>query len=232
MADNQRKMVFRMLFLITTPKMADKAVGMFQEGHVPVQYQFRAQGTASSDIMDTLGLDGGEKSILMSMMPKVFADEMLVKMHRKLHLGMPNTGIAFTIAMSGCSARMVRLIETLEPENSRMSMERDEVEMMESEYSMIMAITNRGYSEEIMDAARPLGASGGTVFHGRRIGSEEAMKFWGISVQPEREIVLIIAQKDVKKPIMQVIGKKFGMQSEANGIVLSLPVDGITGLNG
>ena len=127
---------------------------------------------------------------------------------------------------------MVRLIETLEPENSRMSIERDEVEMMESEYSMIMAITNRGYSEEIMDAARPLGASGGTVFHSRRIGSEEAMKFWGISVQPEREIVLIIAQKDVKKPIMQAIGKKFGMQSEANGIVLSLPVDGIAGLNG
>lgn len=56
--------------------------------------------------------------------------------------------------------------------------------------------------------------------------------FWGISVQPEREIVLIIAQKEAKKPMMQMIGKKFGMQSEAKGIVLSLPVDGIAGLNG
>ena len=182
--------------------------------------------------MNMLGLDGGEKIILMSMMPKMFADEMLVKLHRKLHLGMPDSGIAFTIAMSGCSSHMIKLIETLQPENGRMVLERDEVEMMESEYSMIMAIVNRGFSEEIMDAARPMGASGGTVFNSRRIGSEEAMKFWGIRVQPEREIVLIIAKKENKLSIMQTVGKKFGMQSEANGIVLSLPVDGITGLNG
>ena len=70
------------------------------------------------------------------------------------------------------------------------------------------------------------------MFNSRRIGSEEAMKFWGIRVQPEREIVLIIAKKENKLSIMQTVGKKFGMQSEANGIVLSLPVDGITGLNG
>ncbi len=232
MTSSHSGVAFRMLFLITTPKMADRAAGMFREGRIPVQYHFRAQGTASSEIMDTLGLDGGEKTVLMSMMPKAFADEMLVKLHRKLHLGMPNTGIAFTIALSGCSSQMVRLMETLEPEHSKLSVERDEVESMDSEYSMIMAITNRGYSEEIMNAARPLGASGGTVFHSRRVGSEEAMKFWGISVQPEREIVLIIAQKEAKKPMMQMIGKKFGMQSEAKGIVLSLPVDGIAGLNG
>lgn len=82
--------------------------------------------------MNMLGLDGGEKIILMSMMPKMFADEMLVKLHRKLHLGMPDSGIAFTIAMSGCSSHMIKLIETLQPENGRMVLERDEVEMMES----------------------------------------------------------------------------------------------------
>ncbi|MCM1180761.1 MAG: hypothetical protein NC347_10925 [Clostridium sp.] len=230
MTDNHNKMVFRMLFLITTPKLGKKAVEMFQEGGLPVQYHFRAQGTASSEMMNTLGLDGGEKSILMSMMPKAFADEMLKKLQKKLHLGMPNSGIAFTVAMSGCSSHMIKLMETLQPENSKMPLERNELEMVESEYSMIMTIVNQGFSEEIMDAARPMGAKGGTVFHSRRIGSEEAMKFWGIRVQPEREIVLIIAPKKDKRAIMQVIGKQFGMQSEANGIVLSLPVDGIAGL--
>ncbi|MCM1159197.1 MAG: hypothetical protein NC300_10670 [Bacteroidales bacterium] len=232
MANDHNKMVFRMLFLITTPKLENKAVDLFRERNIPVQYHFRAQGTASSEIMNTLGLDGGEKSILMCMLPKGFADEMLVKLHRKLYLGMPNSGIAFTVMMSGCSGRMIKLMENLQPENGKIVLERDEVEMMESEYSMIMTIANRGFSEEIMDEARPMGASGGTVFHSRRVGSEEAMKFWGISVQQEREIVLIIAKKEDKRQIMQAIGKKFGMQSEANGIVLSLPVDGITGLNG
>lgn len=46
-----------------------------------------------------------------------------------------------------------------------------------------------------------------------------------------REIVIILAQKEDKLPIMQEIGKKCGIQSKAQGIVLSLPVDGIVGLD-
>ena len=57
------------------------------------------------------------------------------------------------------------------------------------------------------------------------------MKFWGISIQQEREVVLILAKKEDKKAIMQAIHKECGMQSKANGIVLSLPVDGIIGVN-
>ena len=231
MINSHNKLVFRMLFLITTPKLEKKAVDLFKAGNVPVQYHFRAQGTASSEIMNMLGLDGGEKSVLMSVMPKVFADEMLIKLRKHLHLGMPNSGIAFTIVMSSGSAHLIKLIENLQPERNKTFLERDEYEMAECEHSMIMAIVNQGFSEEVMDAARPMGASGGTVFHSRRIGSEEAMKFWGISVQQEREVVLIIARKEDKLAIMQAIGKQCGMQSEAEGVVLSLPVDGITGLN-
>ena len=107
----------------------------------------------------------------------------------------------------------------------------NESEMIENEYAMIMAIVNQGFSEEVMDAARPMGASGGTVFHSRRIGNEEAMKFWGIRIQEEREVVLILVKKENKLPIMQAICQQCGMQSEAHGIVFSLPVDGIIGLN-
>ena len=82
-----------------------------------------------------------------------------------------------------------------------------------------------------MNAARPKGASGGTVFHSRRIGNQEAMKFWKISVQEEREVVLILAQKEDKLAIMQEIGRQCGMNSKAQGIVMSLPVDGIAGLD-
>lgn len=228
---NQKKPAFRILFLIATPKLVRKAVEMFKLGSVPAQYLMRAQGTASSEVMDMLGLGGVDKDVLMSMMPKAFADEMLKKLRKNLNLGMPNSGIAFTIPMSGGSGQMIKLIENLRPENERTISGKEEYDMTESEYSVIMAIVNQGFSEEVMNAARPMGASGGTVFHSRRLGSEEAMKFWGISVQPEREIVLILARKEDKKAIMQEIGKKCGMQSGAHGIVLSVPVDGIAGVN-
>lgn len=103
--------------------------------------------------------------------------------------------------------------------------------MAEAKYSMIMAIVNQGFSEAVMEAARPMGATGGTILHSRRISDEEAMKFWNIHVQGERETVLILAEKKEKLPIMKAIGEKCGMQTEARGMVLSLPVDGVVGLN-
>lgn len=228
---NDKKPAFRMLFLIGAPKLVHKGIDLFKKGNVPVQYIFHAQGTASSEIMDTLGLSGEEKNILISIMPKTFADSMLIKLQKHLHLGMPNSGIAFTLMMSGGNGRMIQLIEHLRPEEKQRFLGRYESEMIENEYDLIVAIVNQGFSEEVIEAARPMGASGGTVFHSRRIGGEEAMQFWGIRIQQEREVVLILAKKETKLPIMQAICQQCGMQSEAHGIVLSLPVDGIVGLN-
>lgn len=230
MAD-YKKATFRILFLIATPKLVTKAMKLFKEENVPTQYIFHAQGTASNEVMDMLGLDGVDKNILMSMMPKGFADEMMKKLRKRLHLGMPNTGIAFSVVMSGASGQMIQLIEKLESEEKQKLLERSEAEMNDNEYSMIMAIVNQGFSENVMNAARPKGASGGTVFHSRRVGNEEALRFWKISVQEEREVVLILARKEDKLAIMQEIGKQCGMQSKAQGVVISLPVDSVVGLD-
>ena len=80
MTANRKKASYRILFLIATPKLVKKAADLFNQEDVPMQYLFHAQGTASSEVMDMLGLDGVDKNILMSMMPKAFAGEMLSKL--------------------------------------------------------------------------------------------------------------------------------------------------------
>ena len=228
MTDMRKKSDFRMLFLISSPKLADKAITLFDENQVPVQYHCRAQGTASSEIMNMLGLGTIEKNILLSAMPEPAADRMLTLLRKKLHLGMPNTGVAFTADLSGCSGWMIRLMERA-PEEA--GAERKETEMAENAYALIMAIVNQGFSDDVMDAARPMGATGGTVFHCRRAGSDEALKFWGIRVQQEREIVLILAAKADKVPIMKAVSEHCGMNTEAHGLILSLPVERVEGLD-
>jgi hypothetical protein len=99
------------------------------------------------------------------------------------------------------------------------------------EYSMIMALVNQGYSEEIMAAAKPAGATGGTVFHSRQAGSENATKLWGITIQPEREIVLIVCEKSKKAAIMKAINTAYGANSEARCFLISLPVEDVCGLH-
>lgn len=42
MKNDAKKMSFQLLMLITTPKLAEKAVKIFQKGALPVQYRFSA----------------------------------------------------------------------------------------------------------------------------------------------------------------------------------------------
>lgn len=230
MKENHKKIDIRMLFLITTPKRARKAADLFRAGNVPVQYCARAKGTASSEMMHLLGLGDDEKTILMSMMPRVFADKMLLKLKKQLQLGGTNSGVAFTVPMSGGSRHMIRLIE-MQQEEAGTDLGRSDRDMEESRYNMIIAIVDQGFSEEVMEAARPAGATGGSVLHCRRIGNEETMQFWGIRVQQEREIVVILARKDEKVAIMKSISQACGMQTEAHGVVVSLPVDSVAGID-
>ncbi len=223
-----------MLFLITTTKLSKKGEQMFEEGHINTVYRSYGKGTASNEIMDMLGLSDVDKSITISMLPKVFADEMLKKLKKQLQLGLANTGIAFTIPISGANSRILKLVEQLQSEESNttnIQVERRENKMEESMYSLIMVIVDRGYSEEVMEAARPQGATGGTVINTRWVAGDEALNFWGIPVQSEKEIVMILATHNDKKNIMQAIGEKCGTHSEAHGVILSLPVDGVVGID-
>ena len=79
MTGHRTKSAYRMLLLIATPKLVKKAEDLLKQEKIPVQHLFHAQGTATSEVMDMLGLDGIDKTILMSMMPKVCADDVLKK---------------------------------------------------------------------------------------------------------------------------------------------------------
>lgn len=220
----------RMLLLIAAPKLEEKAVKLFDEMRVPVQYRMDGHGTASREVLDMLGLDSGDKALLMSLMPKAFADEMLVKLRRSLRLGTAGSGIACTLALTGVSNRMAQMLNMVNEER-RMAQARRVPLMEENAYQMVIALVNQGYSEDVMAAARPAGAGGGTVLHSRRVGSDETLTFWGISVQPEKEIVMILCRQEEKLNIMKAIAESCGMKSEAQGLVLSLPVETVVGLD-
>ena len=97
-------------------------------------------------------------------------------------------------------------------------------------YELVIAVVNQGYSEEVIDVAHASGARGGTIIHARRAGAAEATKFFGISVQEEKEIVAILVAKNGKKDLMQAISKACGIKSDARGIIFSLPVESCAGL--
>ncbi len=228
MTNDNKKPDLRLLIIIGSQKIGAKAEQLLTASGVPVQYHIIAKGTASGEFADLIGLGGVDKSVIVSVLPKFAARNMLSKMHDKLYLGAPGTGVAFTVSLSGASARVIQHLNTFE--NKTEIKERNENDKMDNKFTMIMAFVNQGFSEEVMAAARPAGAGGGTVFHSRRVGEGDTHQFKGIAVQPEREIVLILAKKENKVAIMKAICEKCGSQSEAQGTVVSLPVDEVEGL--
>lgn len=228
MNNNERVPAFRILMVITSPKLADKASDLFRKGAVPIQYRLNAEGTASSEILDMLGLGSVDKRVLISMMPKRFADIMLDKLHYELQMDAANSGIAFTIPLVGANNMMLQMMSQ---DTNKNSAEREEKSAMaEAKNVLIATIINRGFSEDVMDAAKKAGASGGTVLHSRQLVNDEVNTFWGINVQDEREIVLIISDAENKVNIMQAINEKCGVSSSAKGIVMALPIDSVIGI--
>lgn len=97
-------------------------------------------------------------------------------------------------------------------------------------YSLLLAIVRRGFCENVMMAAQAAGAKGGTVMHARGTGSLDASKVWGVTIEPEKDIILILTEKSVRQDIMKAIYKEAGLTTEGNGIVISLPVEDVIGI--
>ncbi len=216
----------RVLFLITTPKMAKKAEEVFDLSSVPIHYRVGAMGTASSEVMDLLGLGSPEKRVLISVLPKAAADNMLLKLHKALRIGTVNSGIAYTLPINAASKFAFTVFDNLEQTEER----KGQKAMSEKQNAMIAAVVNLGYSEDVMLAARRAGAGGGTVLHSRSIVDDSAIKNIGAEMGEEKDIVLIVADSETKLAIMKAISEKCGIQTEAKGIVYSVPIDNVIGL--
>ncbi len=227
----EKKTPSRMLFLIAAPKFADNATALLLKNNVPIQYKISGTGTATSEMMDLLGLGTSEKTIIASILPKSVANETLAQLDDALaELEKKNRGIAFTLPINGLNKLLLRMMGELEEQAAQKSERKEGPVMSEQKFALITAIVNQGYSEDVMNAARGAGARGGTVIHSRRIADEKTMASMGLGLQEEREMILIAADEEQKLQIMQAIGEQCGVHSEAKGIVLSLPIDNAVGL--
>ena len=101
---------------------------------------------------------------------------------------------------------------------------------MEYKHEVIFCVVNAGFSESVMDAAREFGARGGTVIHARGTANSEAEQLFGISIQPEKEIVMILVPSDIKDDILHALYRAVGLKTPGQGIAFSMPVDAAVGL--
>lgn len=102
---------------------------------------------------------------------------------------------------------------------------------MEIKKELIVAIVNHGFEEDVMSAARAAGARGGTVFNARGTASaNKEVKFLGVALHPNKEIVFILTSLEKRNDIMTSIKDKAGLATPGAGIIFSLPVESVLGV--
>ena len=98
------------------------------------------------------------------------------------------------------------------------------------DHEVIFCIVNAGFSEAAMDAAKKCGARGGTVIHARGTANTEAEKIFGITVEPDKEIVMILVPEGLTDAILHGLYREVGLDTAGQGIAFALPVDKVVGL--
>ncbi len=206
------------------------AVRLYRAHALRFEYLIMGLGTASSIILDYFGLAETEKDVVLTLIPAPKVDQVIAQANRAFGLSRPGHGILFTVPLSGASRHIpMALCKSDTPLQSGEERKGDKMEAA-VRYDLILAVVNQGYTDAVMDAARTQGARGGTVIHARRIGSDKREVLPGFALQPEKEIVAILTPREQKHELMKTIHHAAGPSTKAAGILFSLPVHDMMGL--
>lgn len=209
-----------LMITITDRSRCGEFAAWYQEQGIPLVLTALGSGTATTEILDCLGLEATEKAVLFCVAPH--SPQLVRRAEKALWLDVPGRGILMTVPVSSIGGAAAR--DYLLQQEAEKSMEK------EITHELLVVITNQGHTDMVMDAARAAGATGGTAVHAKGTGTELAKKFFGVSIAAEKELIFILTREETRVPIMKAIMARAGMQTEAQSLVFSLPVSDIAGL--
>ena len=96
--------------------------------------------------------------------------------------------------------------------------------------SLIVTIVRKGWGSTVLDTSVGAGARGATVLFGRGAGINEREKIFGVSIEPEKEIVLTVTRADQTDTILQAIVEAADLKTTGRGIAFVLPVEKVVGV--
>jgi nitrogen regulatory protein PII len=165
-------------------------------------------GTVRHPLLNFLSLYDEQKEVVIMGGEQTTIDKAVDFLNASFKFYKPNHGIMFRIN----SCRML---------GSRFNECRERIQEKEKHqmYHIITTIVEKGKGEDVVNASKEAGARGGTIINARGSGVNETYKVFNIEVEPEKEIVLIIAQADESETIMTNIRHELKIDEPGQGII-------------
>lgn len=218
----------KLVITIVERRQGKGVAELFSKNGVEWHYQSTGMGTASSELLDVLGFGTPERDVLFSLAEDNVVRKMMYNLNNDLREYVHAKGIIFSVSLTGMSSLVAaKLFESAEKSEE----EGEEKVDGKSNNSLIMVIVNQGHTDEVMETAKKAGARGGTILRARFNGSEESKQFYGITLQAEKEIIMILAGNPNRNLIMESINKEHGVNSEAGAMICSMAVEQVVRLS-
>lgn len=96
--------------------------------------------------------------------------------------------------------------------------------------SLIVSVVRKGWGSTVLDASVKAGARGGTVLFGRGAGIHEQEKIFGMSIEPEKEIVLTVVYADKVDTVLNEIVRAAELNDTGRGIAFVIAVEKVVGV--
>lgn len=177
-----------------------------------------------------------EKSLVFMLVPAAEASRVSQFIYRDLRLDRPNSGILYIhdllqvrgLYRAHTSSSPETETPALDPETEAPALDPD-TETTPTHRSLLV-IVEKGAAKRVIAAAEAAGAPGGTIIQGRGLGVHDTARLFGRAVEPEKEMVLIIAPKAQVDALISEVYQQLEMDQPGNGVILLQDVSHALGL--
>ncbi|MGO4889216.1 P-II family nitrogen regulator [Anaerobacillus sp. MEB173] len=103
-------------------------------------------------------------------------------------------------------------------------------ELLNMNHKLLITIVKKGAASKIVKATKAAGAEGGTILFGKGTGIHEKKTFLGITIEPEKELILTLVPVEKIDSILTAVNKAGKLDKPGNGIGFVVDVKKVAGI--
>lgn len=200
--------------------VGSKVLKIGQEAGLSGGTVFLGTGTTKQTLLQFLELNEVRKELVVMGGTREVVSDGLKLLEDRLHLSKPGKGIALSMPVAGIFGNGQDYENQFTDKGEQRPM-----------YNLIYVIVDLGKSDDVLEAAKKAGSTGGTVINARGSGiHNQASKVFNMEIEPQKEIVMIISNSQKAKSITDSIREELNIDEPGHGVIFTMNVSEAHGL--
>lgn len=215
----ENKIQVELVCAIVNCGLGSKVIKIAKQNQITGGTVMIGRGIGCNGFLNFFGLSEVRKEIVFMIALGESVSRTMEDLKEELELYKKNHGVAFTMPLHGVVGA------------HNISYRKEEQERRETDmYQAITIVVDKGKAEDVIAAAVKAGAKGGTIINGRGSGVHETEKLFNLEIEPEKEIIFILAKKESVDAIIDSVRNDFHIDEPGKGIIYTQDIGQVYGI--